>query len=172
MGVCAWVRTLFVYYSGLKLSSQCKTLISILSRVYATFDYNAQKVFKIPNLFDHAKPNSNYVNKATPQKFEMKWTFHMAHYWYKLKQEKIVWSFVGMLSLNLKVSWIRFISHAPIMKSFCLISWIEASMQMLDMGLIRWISKKKICWYIILKECGIINASLEFQPRYFNDGPF
>ena len=93
MGVCAWVRTLFVYYSGLKLSSQCKTLISILSRVYATFDYNAQKVFKIPNLFDHAKPNSNYVNKATPRKFEMKWTFHMAHYWYKLKQEKILWSF-------------------------------------------------------------------------------
>ena len=77
-----------------------------------------------------------------------------------------------MLSLILKVSWIRFISHAPIMKSFCLISWIEASMQMLDMGLIRWISKKKICWYIILKECGIIKASLEFHPRYFNDGPF
>ena len=81
-------------------------------------------------------------------------------------------SLIVLFSLILKVSWIKFILHAPIMKSFCFISWIEASMQMLDMGLIRWISKKKICWYIILKECGIINASLEFHPRYFNDGPF
>ena len=30
------------------------------------------KVFKIPKLFDHAKPNSNYVNKTTPRKFQIR----------------------------------------------------------------------------------------------------